>query len=170
VNIARPYNFTDGDLPNRLLLACTLAWTLATACLLELGVYGFYQNHLFDVGVEHTRGTVQEKTDQGWVSRYGNAHHNRYLAYSYVVAGVTYSSAEIPVTASTWFSVEIHGSIPIKYLADNPADSRIDYPGEDRFSRLAPAALLFLGVLFLIAGVSYLRDRRRRRQQPPHIR
>lgn len=169
MNIARPYKFPSADIPDRLLWPWIIAWSLTTAFFLGLAIFGFYQNHLFDMGAERVQGTVQQKSDQGWVTRYGSVHHNRCLAYTYVVRGVTYSSAEIPVAPDAWFAVKLHGVIPIKYLAKYCWDSRIDYPGEDRFNRLVPTLPAFLGILTLFFGIIHLNERQRRLKRPPHI-
>jgi hypothetical protein len=161
MSIARPYTFNRPELPRCLLLPCLIAWLLTTIFFLGLGIYGFYQNHLFAINAHQTQGKVDKKFEQ--ISA-GRGARLRFLAYSYVVAGTSYFSTEIPVTPATWFHVELHGNIPLKYLSQNPSNSRIDLPTEDGTNQVIPAGPIAIGVCLLIFGLAYGRDKNRRRR------
>jgi hypothetical protein len=159
VNNARPYNFDQPAAPRGFLRLFSLIWALATVILLGSGLYGLYENHLFATEGIHTQGKVDKQFDQTSITNKVGSQTRRYLSYSYTVDGTAYASAEIPVATSTWLQVDLHGAIPISYLRDDPAISRIDLPDENLVSKWFPLVLISLGVLFMVGGLAAVKTR-----------
>jgi len=148
-----PYDFNPRP-PRGILWACAVIWILATAVMLGMGIDGFYENHRFATESEHTKGRVDDRYQQAYMGRYGSMLYQHSLSYSYVVGGVRYASGTKMVAGTTWSDYNAHAALPIVYLRDSPGDSRPDLPEEAWIYRVVPIALVFIGSVSLLAGIS----------------
>jgi hypothetical protein len=116
-----------------------------------IGAHTWYRNWQFSGPVERVTGTATE--------RHITITHGRHSSTTYTVSywytdllGKEYV-CNTSVVSHTYYSLDVPGPVPIKYLPQSRAINRIDFPAEDR--NYQTQASIFTGIGLLFGGFGW---------------
>ena len=122
-------------------------YAFLTIALFWIGGHRLYLVHVFNVDSIKTNGTIVSRSKTG-VRPVVCA-----LTYDYTDRQGLGHQKQERVSMSTWFALAETNSVPVKYLPDHPATSRIDLDLEDRTEGGSAFFVIVIGVVFLGMGV-----------------
>jgi hypothetical protein len=129
----------------------TSIWFLLTAALAGLGAWELYLNHAFAARGIGDEAFVEREYNQVWHDKYGDPRYEPHIVYRYDVNGVTYHPDTV-ITDDTEVYLRTRVTIPIKYLPEAPARSRIDLEAESDHYRLKAGGGIYIGFLIFVIG------------------
>jgi hypothetical protein len=132
------------------------------------GGWWTWQNHLFAEHGQQMEATVLRKYMAVSRGRHGPSY-TPHVAYGYRVGDVIIN-CDTPIQRSTWDEIDGSGGVPIKFLPEDPPDSRIDNTAEDWRSTMKGYLGLGGGLLALVFGVSATVSVHRRKTRVERLR
>jgi hypothetical protein len=133
-------------------LPSSFAWMAAFFAALGtlffvIGAHTLYRNWQFSGKVERVIGVMTDKHITVTHGKHGSSTHY-HVSYRYRDANETQFLTSITVTSSTYYSLGVPGSVPVKFLPDHHAVNRIDLPAEDRDYEIQGTMFTLLGGAF----------------------
>jgi hypothetical protein len=116
------------------------------------GGWWTWQNHLFAEHGQRLEATVLHKYMAVSHGKHG-PYYTPHIAYGYRIGDVIIN-CDTPVQRSTWDEIDGSGGVPIKFLPEDPPDSRIDNAAEDWPATMKANLGLGGGMLALVFGIS----------------
>jgi hypothetical protein len=89
----------------------------------------------------------------GAVDRLYTSSSNYRVSYSFPVGGQTVSSSGSAVSEANWKHLQVGGTIPVRYLNDDPAFSEPDLSGERGFAFRVACFSTFIPTVFVGFGI-----------------
>lgn len=135
---------------------------IMSAIVLSMAVRGFYLDEQFNTIAHRSQGTV----DNAWATAGGKGRTNYHVSYRFLdEVGLPWTDTAL-VAQATYLRLHAGDIVPVKYLAGDPRQSRIDWPEEDQWHWHESEVQLCAGLV--IGGVGFLiwifrrrKDRRR---------
>jgi hypothetical protein len=133
-----------------------ILWPIVTATIFYFGLPMAYKNHRFAVESKPVMGTVDDRTYSVSRGGRGGTQYSYYIVYHYEVGNLR-AFCRTSVHLATWQVLQKAQPIPLKYLADDPASSRIALSPEENGYRISAVATNVGGLISLFGGAGVLR-------------
>jgi hypothetical protein len=119
-------------------------FTLFASLFIWLGGHGLYRDIQFEKSDRRSTATIERLS-------YGGKRN--YIAdYHYMADGILQVSSST-IGTPTYYKLHVGQQVPIKFLSENPALSRIDWPMEGQWHRQNDETGMGFGTLFAMIGL-----------------